>query len=155
MDFCNFSYSYLKENLSLVVSIRLLILMVLGCLENFSMHAKTRLIWVFLERCASSLCIFEFLTIELNKFWTVFATSIWLEMISSFSSNLFSPSILDWFFLLYNHFAWLVFCRDCKNRPLEVFCKKSVLKNFAISTGKHLCRSLFLINYMPLDLQLY
>ena len=30
------------------------------------------------------------------------------------------------------------------SRP-EVFCKKGVLKNFAIFTGKHLCWSLFLI----------
>ena len=30
------------------------------------------------------------------------------------------------------------------SRP-EVFCKKDVLKNFAILTGKHLCCSLFLI----------
>ena len=33
--------SYLKENLLLAVSIRFLILTILGCLENFSMHAKT------------------------------------------------------------------------------------------------------------------
>ena len=33
--------SYLKENLLLVVSIRFLILTILGCLQNFSMHAKT------------------------------------------------------------------------------------------------------------------
>ena len=30
------------------------------------------------------------------------------------------------------------------SRP-EMFCKKGVLKNFAIFTGKHLCWSLFLI----------
>ena len=36
-----FQSSYLKENLLLVVSIRFLILTILGCLENFSMHAKT------------------------------------------------------------------------------------------------------------------
>ena len=30
------------------------------------------------------------------------------------------------------------------NRP-EVFCKKSVLRNFAKFTGKHLCQNLFLI----------
>ena len=31
-----------------------------------------------------------------------------------------------------------------KEACLEVFCKKSVLKNFAKFTGKHLCQSLFL-----------
>ena len=36
-----FLSSYFKENLLLVVSIRFLILTILGCLENFSMHAKT------------------------------------------------------------------------------------------------------------------
>ena len=30
-----------------------------------------------------------------------------------------------------------------RSRPLEVFCKKSVLINFAEYTGKHLCQSLF------------
>ena len=30
-----------------------------------------------------------------------------------------------------------------KGHP-EVFCKKGVIKNFAKSTGKHLCQSLFL-----------
>ena len=38
-----FLSSYLKENLLLVVSIRFLIQTILGCLENFSMHAKTGL----------------------------------------------------------------------------------------------------------------
>ena len=28
-------------------------------------------------------------------------------------------------------------------QPPEVFCKKSVLKNFAKFTGKHICQSLF------------
>ena len=30
-----------------------------------------------------------------------------------------------------------------QKQSLEVFCKKDVLKNFAKSTGKHLCQSLF------------
>ena len=30
-------------------------------------------------------------------------------------------------------------------QPQEKFCKKAVLKSFAIFTGKHLCLSLFLI----------
>ena len=30
-----------------------------------------------------------------------------------------------------------------QKQPLEVFCKKDVLKNFAKSTGKRLCQSLF------------
>ena len=32
-----------------------------------------------------------------------------------------------------------------KKQPLEVFCKKVILNNFAIFTEKHLCWSLFLI----------
>ena len=32
-----------------------------------------------------------------------------------------------------------------QKQPLEVFCKKCVLKNFTLFTGKHLCWSLFLI----------
>ena len=37
-------------------------------------------------------------------------------------------------------------CYDlCWLRDPEVFCKKGVLKNFAVFTGKHLCWSLFLI----------
>ena len=31
-----------------------------------------------------------------------------------------------------------------RSSRLEVFCKKVVLRNFAILTGKHLCQSLFL-----------
>ena len=33
----------------------------------------------------------------------------------------------------------------CRSSQLEVFCKKSVLRNFTKFTGKHLCQSLFLI----------
>ena len=32
-----------------------------------------------------------------------------------------------------------------QKQPLELFCKKGVLRNFANFTGKHLCWSLFLI----------
>ena len=32
-----------------------------------------------------------------------------------------------------------------KKKPPELLCKKSVFKNFALFTGEHLCRSLFLI----------
>ena len=32
-----------------------------------------------------------------------------------------------------------------QKQPLEKFCKKAILKNFAIFTGKHLRRRLFLI----------
>ena len=80
-----FLSSYLKENLLLLVSIRFWIMITLGSVENFSMHAKTGLSWVVLERCVSSVCLFKFLTIVIKKFWKVFATSISLEMISSFS----------------------------------------------------------------------
>ena len=62
----------------LVVSIHFLILTILGCLENFSMHAKTGL-WVVLGRCVSS-------------------TSISLEMISIFSTSVI-------FFFWFN-FVW-------------------------------------------------
>ena len=82
-----FLSSYLKENLLLFVSICFWILIILRYVENFSMHAKTGLSSVFLKRCVLSLCIFKFLTIELKKFWKVFATSISLEMISSFSTS--------------------------------------------------------------------
>ena len=37
-----------------------------------------------------------------------------------------------------------------KNSPSDMFCKNSVLKDFAIFTGKHLCWSLFL-SYRPQD----
>ena len=40
------------------------------------------------------------------------------------------------------------------SRP-DVFCEKSVLRNFAKFTGKHLCQSLFLIKLQPWGLQLY
>ena len=33
--------------------------------------------------------------------------------------------------------------KKLQKQPLEVFCKKSVNKNFAKLTGKHLCQSLF------------
>ena len=32
---------------------------------------------------------------------------------------------------------------ELQKQPLEVFCKKGALNNFAKSTGKHLCQSLF------------
>ena len=80
--------SYLKENLLLLVSIRFRMLITLGYEENFSMHAKIGLSFrVILERCVSSLCIFKFLTIELNKFLKVFAFSVPFEIISSFSTK--------------------------------------------------------------------
>ena len=82
-----FLSSYLKENLLLFIFIRIWILTILTCIENFSMHAKTGLSWVVLEKCVFSLCIFKFLAIELKKFWKVFANSISLEMISSFSTS--------------------------------------------------------------------
>ena len=88
LDFCKkFLFSYLKENLLLFVSIRFWILIILGCIENFALHAKTGLYWVVLERCVLSLCVFKFLTIELLKVWKVFVTSTSLEMISSFSAS--------------------------------------------------------------------
>ena len=34
-------------------------------------------------------------------------------------------------------------CVDFQKQPPEVFCKKSVLINFAKFTGKHLCQSIF------------
>ena len=35
--------------------------------------------------------------------------------------------------------------KKMQKQPLEKFCKKTVLKNFAILTGQHLCWRLFLI----------
>ena len=32
---------------------------------------------------------------------------------------------------------------DAQKQPLEVFCRKDVLRNFAKFTGKHLCQSLW------------
>ena len=40
------------------------------------------------------------------------------------------------------------------SRP-DVFCEKSVLRNFAKFTGKHLCQGLFLIKLQTWGLQLY
>ena len=37
-----------------------------------------------------------------------------------------------------------------QKQPPEVFCKKAVLKNIAMFRGKHLCWSLFLINFQIL-----
>ena len=105
-----FLSSYLKENLLLFVSIRFWILIILGCVEKFSMHVKTGLSWVVLERCVSSLCIFKFLTIELTKYWKVFATFISLEMISSFSTSMVFSFDLILFAkrreILFQHFYW-------------------------------------------------
>ena len=42
-----------------------------------------------------------------------------------------------------------------RNSGLQMFFKIAVLKNFAVFRGKHLCWSLFLINFRPLGLQLY
>ena len=42
--------------------------------------------------------------------------------------------------MLSYHYS-LFYIKGRKSRP-EVFCKKSVLRNFAKFTGKHLCRSL-------------
>ena len=69
------------------ISIRFLILIIMACLQNFSMQVKTGLSWVVLERCVSSLYIFKFLTKELKKFWKIFVASISLEMIPSFSTS--------------------------------------------------------------------
>ena len=41
--------------------------------------------------------------------------------------------------------------RQGEKQPPEVFYKKAVLSNFAIFTGKHLCRSLLLIKLLKRD----
>ena len=41
--------------------------------------------------------------------------------------------------------------RKGEKQPPEVFYKKAVLSNFAIFTGKHLCRSLLLIKLLKRD----
>ena len=42
-----------------------------------------------------------------------------------------------------------------QKQPLEVVCKKDVLKHFAIFTGKHLCQSLFFNKVPTVSLQLF
>ena len=41
---------------------------------------------------------------------------------------------------------------NSQKQPQEVFCKKSVLKNFAKFTGKHLCQSILLIKLQASEL---
>ena len=49
-------------------------------------------------------------------------------------------------------FSWEIYeFLKQQNQPPEVFCKKGVLKNFAIFTGKDLCWSLFLIKFLCLS----
>ena len=45
-------------------------------------------------------------------------------------------------------------CINPQKQPLELFYKKSVLKNIAIFTGKHLCQNLFLNKVTSLRLLL-
>ena len=111
-----FLSTYLKENLLLFVSIRFWILIILGCVEIFSMHAKTGLTWVVLERYVSSLCIFKFLTIELKKFWKFSTTSVSLEMISSFSTSV----IFSFYLILFE-------------KRGEIFFKKFLLSWFYVT----------------------
>ena len=40
----------------------------------------------------------------------------------------------------------LITFKEMQKQPPEKFCKKAVLKNFAIFTGKHLCWRPFLIH---------
>ena len=42
-----------------------------------------------------------------------------------------------------NSTSWLNDGKEMQKQPLEMFFRKSVLKNFAIFTGKHLCWCLF------------
>ena len=66
-------------------------------------------------------------------------------------SNLFSA------FSCFPRFSWFKFFRiqvrvqGLEIAPSGVFYKKAVLKHFAIFTGKHLCWSLFLINFINKD----
>ena len=54
----------------------------------------------------------------------------------------FSLSVVDWTFCKSN--CILLLCQvHVRSSRQEVFCKKSVLRNFAKFTGKHLCHSLF------------
>ena len=41
---------------------------------------------------------------------------------------------------------------NSQKQPQEVFCKKSVLKNFGKFTGKHLCQSILLIKLQASEL---
>ena len=47
------------------------------------------------------------------------------------------------------------FAKLQKNSCPKAFCEKPFLKIFAKTTGKHLCRSLFLMNLWAYNLQLY
>ena len=44
---------------------------------------------------------------------------------------------------------------EVQKQSPEVFCKKSVLKNFANFTGKHLCWSIFIIKLQAFNLQVF
>ena len=43
----------------------------------------------------------------------------------------------------------LLQCNLMEKQPLEVFYKKTILKNFAKFKEKHLCQNLFLVSYRP------
>ena len=45
--------------------------------------------------------------------------------------------------------------QTCRSSRPEVFCKKSVLRNFTKFTGKQLCQSLFLIKLQPVPESLF
>ena len=45
--------------------------------------------------------------------------------------------------------------KEYRNSRPEVFCKKRVLRNFAKFTGKRLCHSLFLNNFIKKETQVF
>ena len=144
-----FLSTYLKENLLLFVSIRFWILVILGCVEIFSMHAKTGLFWLVLERCVSSLCIFKFLTIELKKFWKFFTISVSLEMISSFSTSVVFSLYLIFYLkkgarFFSNIFIVLILCNlGCFSTLFKVDIFKS--GSFYNSFSRFLCHKTCMI----------
>ena len=79
---------------------------------------------VRVKHCDSaSLLVRNFAWTWKNYFWVLLLLSLWIDILSSQHISLYQSP--------------------------EVFCKKSVLKNFANFKGKHLCWSLFLIKLRP------
>ena len=100
----------------------------------------------------------ESITWNNNKYWirscAIFTSFLFYKKHSICHCNIVERKILDCFFIcsitaLFSDnlrllFVWLILILSIARsiRP-EVFCKKGVLRNFAIFTGKHLCQSLF------------
>ena len=69
------------------------------------------------------------------KFFTCLKTSMLRNLFQSKKLN----NISLYYILSFDFSHWL----SLQKQPPEVFCKKSVIRNFAKFTRKHLCQSLF------------